>query len=104
MTEPIRQIGLTSDVPELSFEALEQVADALDHQASRDLGPIWGVHATVRAFRDAGSVPPGYWPLVVVRDLARARGCTATSADGRTDWSSSARCGPSPPVTSVSRC
>lgn len=74
MNEPIHQIGLTSEVPEVSFEALEQVAHALQLQATRDLGPIWGVDATVRAFPDAGSVPAGYWPLVVVRDLDAGAG------------------------------
>jgi hypothetical protein len=53
---------------------LEQVADALHHQVTRDFGPIWDVQATVSAFRDPGSVPPGYWPLVVVRDLDAGAG------------------------------
>lgn len=74
MTTPIRQIGLTSDVPELSLEALEQVARALQHQVDRDLGPIWDVDASVRAFPDPGSVPPGHWPLVVVRELDAGAG------------------------------
>jgi hypothetical protein len=74
VTEPVRQIGLTTDSPGVSFDALEQVARALDAQVNRDLGPIWNVQAAVHAFPDPGAVPPDHWPLVVVEKLDAGAG------------------------------
>jgi hypothetical protein len=43
---------------------LASVGAALQKQVTRDFAPAWGVPATVAAF-PPGSVPPGYWTIVV---------------------------------------
>jgi hypothetical protein len=48
---------------------MSQAAAALQKQATRDLGPIWGVDATVNYFPDLASVPVGYWPIIIVETL-----------------------------------
>src|ERR1700712_1847451 len=44
-------------------------ASAIQKQATRDLGPIWGIQATVDYFQDLDSVPVGYWPIVICDKL-----------------------------------
>ncbi|MBH1933728.1 hypothetical protein I5Q34_05365 [Streptomyces sp. AV19] len=53
---------------------LTRVAAALQKQATRDFGPLWGVNATVDAFETLDDVPVGYWPLIVVDDVPDAAG------------------------------
>ena len=46
-----------------------KVSAALQKQATRDLGPIWEVSATVDAFEKLEDVPVGYWPMRVMDDI-----------------------------------
>ena len=46
-----------------------KVAAALQKQATRDLGPIWEVSATVDAFEKLEDVPLDYWPMIVKDDI-----------------------------------
>src|SRR5215472_12561029 len=64
-----RQVALVSDTPSVNFPELSTVAAALQKQASRDFGPIWGVNATVNAFDALESVPVDYWPVILRDDI-----------------------------------
>jgi hypothetical protein len=61
----IQHIALVSHTSEISDDRLAVVGAALQKQATRDLGPIWGVKATVDVFPKLKNVPVGYWPIVI---------------------------------------
>src|SRR5262245_15214122 len=68
MSTLIRQVALVPDDNiggQLTMGAVSKVAAALQKQATRDFGPIWGVTATVDAFASLSEVPLGYWPIIV---------------------------------------
>jgi hypothetical protein len=50
-------------------EELAKVTAALQVQVTRDFAPIWGITATVSAFRQLQHVPPGFMPLVIVASV-----------------------------------
>jgi hypothetical protein len=52
---------------------LLHVTAALQIQVVRDLGPLWGISATVSPFLSLADVPPGYWPLALVDELPDER-------------------------------
>jgi hypothetical protein len=60
-----QQIALVSKTKKIKVSELQQVAAALQKQATRDLGPIWGIQATVDAFTQLKDVPTGYWPIII---------------------------------------
>lgn len=59
------QVALVADHPDIGDGMLASVAAALQHQVHRDFAPIWKVDAVVAAFPNLGSVPVGYWSIVV---------------------------------------
>ncbi|HVU83329.1 MAG TPA: hypothetical protein VHC50_00720, partial [Puia sp.] len=65
----LKHIALVSLSKKLGASELSQTAAALQKQATRDLGPIWGISATVDFFPDMKSVPLGYWPIIVSEDI-----------------------------------
>lgn len=68
MSKLLRHVALVPDdniAGRLSSSVLTRVAAALQKQATRDFGPIWGVVATVDAFDSLDDVPLGYWPILV---------------------------------------
>ncbi len=62
-------VALVDCTKSISATDLSQASAALQKQATRDLGPIWGVAATVNYFPDLASVPVGYWPIIIVSTL-----------------------------------
>jgi len=60
-----KHIALVSKTTKIKGSELQQVAAALQKQATRDLGPIWGIEATVDAFTKLKDVPGGYWPIII---------------------------------------
>jgi hypothetical protein len=60
-----KHIALVSKTNKIKIGELQQVAAALQKQATRDLGPIWGIEATVDAFTKLKDVPTGYWPIII---------------------------------------
>jgi len=60
-----KHIALVSKTTKIKSSQLQQVAAALQKQATRDLGPIWGIEATVDAFTKLKDVPGGYWPIII---------------------------------------
>jgi hypothetical protein len=69
-----RQIALVSETPKIKVKELLKVGAALQKQATRDLGPIWQVKASVDVFASLDDVPLGYWPLIMVDDVPDAAG------------------------------
>ena len=65
----INHIALVSKTRKISFSDLTKVAAALQKQAVRDLGPIWGLQATVDAFEKLKDVPVGYWPIIIKENI-----------------------------------
>ncbi|MCX6314516.1 MAG: hypothetical protein NTX08_07275 [Sphingobacteriales bacterium] len=60
-----KHIALVSKSKKIKFNELSQVAAALQKQATRDLGPIWNIQATVDAFPKLKDIPAGYWPIII---------------------------------------
>ena len=62
-------VALVDCTKTISPTDMSQASAALQKQATRDLGPIWGVDATVNYFPDLESVPIGYWPIIIVETV-----------------------------------
>jgi hypothetical protein len=69
MSALVRNVALVSETPSIGFGEVSTVAAALQKQATRDFGPIWGVTATVNAFATLEAVPVDYWPVIVQDDI-----------------------------------
>jgi len=65
----IRQLALVSESQQVSHGDVLKVSAALQKQATRDLGPIWDVAATVDPFEKLEDVPVGYWLMRVMDDI-----------------------------------
>jgi hypothetical protein len=75
-----RQVALVSESDQIPRGDVLKVSAALQKQATRDLGPIWEVEATVDAFDKLDDVPPGYWPIIV-RDDIQTEGAAGVHED-----------------------
>ncbi len=71
LTDHVAIVSLTSEV---SSKNLLRAAAAVQKQIVRDFSPFWGLHATVDAFEDLGSVPSDYHPVVLFGDADELRG------------------------------
>lgn len=69
MVALIRQLALVSESKKIPHSDVLKVSAALQKQATRDLGPIWDVAATVDAFEKLEDVPVGYWVMRVMDDI-----------------------------------
>jgi len=69
MSALIRQVALVSQSAAVPRDDVSKVAAALQKQATRDLGPIWEISATVDAFDSLDDVPTGYWPILVMDNI-----------------------------------
>jgi hypothetical protein len=65
-------LAVVSESALVEMADLMRVAAALQKQATRDLGPIWGITATVDAFAALEDVPVDYWPMIVRDDIGYA--------------------------------
>jgi hypothetical protein len=70
---PIK-IGLLDRTGKIPFEEISAVASAIDIQVTRDLGPAWGVAATVEPLPYHRGVPLGVWPAFIVANLPPGEG------------------------------
>jgi hypothetical protein len=75
-------LALVSESRHIPARGISMVAAALQRQISRDFAPIWGLDATIDAFRALDEVPPGYWPIIV-RDALPIRGVLGIHLDER---------------------
>lgn len=64
-----KQLALVCLSKRLTPTELSQTAAALQKQATRDLGPIWNIQATVDYFPDLKSIPLGYWPIIISENI-----------------------------------
>lgn len=65
----VQQLALVSIAERVNFNEIAIVSAALQKQAMRDGGPIWGVSATVDPFARLEDMPPGYWPMIVADNI-----------------------------------
>jgi len=64
-----RNVALVADTNQISPTDLTTVAAALQKQATRDFGPIWGIEANVSGFAKLEDLPSDYWPVIVQDDI-----------------------------------
>jgi hypothetical protein len=69
MPNLIQQVALVSESKSIDLPEVTRVAAALDKQATRDFGPIWGVNSSIHAFASLEEVPLGYWPMIIKDDI-----------------------------------
>jgi hypothetical protein len=72
MANLIRQLALVSETKQIDLAELTRVAAAVDKQATRDFGPIWGTSSSIHAFARLEEVPLGYWPMIIQDDIGVA--------------------------------
>jgi hypothetical protein len=60
-----QHIALVPTTDGVDRSELARVSAALQKQVMRDLGPLWGISATVDPFCELEDVPLGYWPVLV---------------------------------------
>ncbi|TDX02345.1 hypothetical protein [Dinghuibacter silviterrae] len=65
----VNHIALVSLSKNITPAELAQASAALQKQVLRDLGPIWGISASVDSFPDLKSVPLGYWPIIITENM-----------------------------------
>jgi hypothetical protein len=71
---PLMQVGLVDKTKEIDPELIETVAAALTIQVTRDLPQFWNVQATVTYEPNASKIPPGVWPVFLVKELPPGEG------------------------------
>jgi hypothetical protein len=97
------QVALVSDTSLISFSSISRLSAALQKQAVRDLGPVWGVSATVDGFERLEDVPIGYWPIIV-RDDIQAPGAAGFHTDDNGQPFSLVQASPGWPLTASHEC
>jgi hypothetical protein len=61
-------IALVSDVPEITLNALQAVAAALQIQVNGHFAPKWPISASIEAHSEKG-IPVGFWPIRIMADI-----------------------------------
>lgn len=77
-----RYIALVSQCRTLGVGSLMQVAGAIQKQLLRDAGPSWGLQGLVSAYPSVDTVPPGYWTVLLVDEVAGEAGPEPALAPG----------------------
>jgi hypothetical protein len=68
------KVGLVDTTGTIDTATLAAAAAALNIQVTRDLSQFWPVAATVSYLPDYRNIPPGYWPVQLVRSLPQGEG------------------------------
>jgi hypothetical protein len=68
------RVGLVDMTGEADATTLASVAAALNVQVTRDLPQFWNVTATVEYLPSKDQVPPGVWPVQLVKSLPPGEG------------------------------
>ena len=76
MSNESRRVAIVCETPgSVPFNTVSRVSAAIQRQVAKDLGPAWGIQATVDAFPSLDEVPVGYWTVVVtLRELGDEAG------------------------------
>jgi hypothetical protein len=88
-------IALLSQSSSVALTDLMSVAAALQKQVLRDFEPHWNVTATIDCFPEMVNVPVGYWPVIIVDQIATGELGTHGQRDrqpiamvqAKSDWS-----------------
>jgi hypothetical protein len=83
MSALIKHLAFVSESKAVKPADLMKVAAALQKQATRDLGPIWEISATVDAFNTLEDVPLDYWRMIIKDDNRRGGRCRRSQGRGR---------------------
>jgi len=83
MSALIKQVALVSLTQTVPARVVMQISAALQKQATRDLGPVWDVQATVDTFDQLGHVPVGTWPIVIGGRVPAGAGGFHTDRNGQ---------------------
>jgi hypothetical protein len=83
MTALVRQVALVSLSSRIPAATVMRISAALQKQATRDLGPIWEVSATVDAFDQLRHVPVGTWPIIIGGNVPAGAGGYHTDKNGQ---------------------
>jgi hypothetical protein len=83
MVALIRQVALVSIDAQVLPATVMRISAALQKQATRDLGLLWEVSATVDAFDKLGDVPVGTWPIIIGGDVPPGAGGFHTDDNGQ---------------------
>jgi hypothetical protein len=65
-------VALVADPDVVPPSELAVVAAALNVQVTRDLGPLWGITASVTPFSSLADVPVGMWQIIIKSDAGPA--------------------------------
>jgi hypothetical protein len=68
------QVGLVDTTGKIAVDLMHAAAAALNLQVARDLPQYWPVQATVRFLPSATHLPPGVWPVQLVKTLPPGEG------------------------------
>jgi hypothetical protein len=68
------QVGLVDTTGSLDPELVQAAAAALNVQVMRDLPQYWDIQATVLYLPNARQIPPGVWPVQLVKSLPPGEG------------------------------
>jgi hypothetical protein len=63
------KVAFVSNTDKVSYEELSRVAAALQTQVTRDFAPVWGITATVTAYREPRDAPVTDWLLIIMDDI-----------------------------------
>jgi hypothetical protein len=68
------QVGLVDTTGSIDAELVQSVVAALNVQVTRDLPQFWTVQASVQYLPNAKKIPPGVWPVKLVKSLPPGEG------------------------------
>jgi hypothetical protein len=74
VTMSLIQVGLVDKTKQIDPEMMQTVAAALTIQVTRDLPQFWNVQATVTHLPNPSKIPPGVWPVFLVKSLPPGEG------------------------------
>lgn len=74
MPSSVIQVGLVNKTADIDPDLIQTVAQALSIQVTRDVQPVWGVQASVMPLRSASKIPPGIWPIFLMKSLPPGEG------------------------------
>lgn len=79
----IQHVALVSSSSRIKPGDLMRVSAALQKQATRDLGPIWEISATVDPFERLEHVPVGTWPIIIGDNILKGAAGVHLDKDGQ---------------------
>src|SRR5438105_3289027 len=66
----VMNVALVLESQTIGSDELLGVSSAIQKQVARDFAPFWNITATVDGFLKLEDVPTGFWPVIVVDEVA----------------------------------